>query len=128
MTDIAAAILDTIRKVVDHDGSFTALHIPVFEGNEKRYLAECVDSNFVSTIGEFVDRFEGMLAAFTGVKQAVLCVNGTAALHICLKMSGVERDDEVLMPALIFIATANAVSYCGAVPHFMDIEARTLVA
>jgi len=88
MTDIAAAILDTIRKVVDHDGSFTALHIPVFEGNEKRYLAECVDSNFVSSIGEFVDRFEGMLANFTGVKQAVLCVNGTAALHISLPISG----------------------------------------
>jgi hypothetical protein len=70
-------MLDTIRKVVGHDGSFTALHIPVFEGNEKHYLAECVDSNFVSSIGEFVDRFEGMLAAFTGVKRAVLCVNGT---------------------------------------------------
>jgi len=126
MTDIAADILNTIRKVIDHAGSFTALHIPVFEGNEKRYLAECVDSNFVSSIGEFVDRFEGMLAAFTGVKKAVLCVNGTAALHICLKMSGVERDDEVLMPALTFIATANAVSYCGAVPHFIDIEERTL--
>jgi perosamine synthetase len=88
MTDIAAAILDTIRKVVDHDGSFTALHIPVFEGNEKRYLAECVDSNFVSSIGEFVDRFEGMLANFTGVKKAVLCANGTAALHISLPISG----------------------------------------
>jgi len=126
MADSAAEILNTIRKVVHHNGSFTALHIPVFEGNEKRYLAECVDSNFVSSIGEFVDRFEGMLSAFTGVKRAVLCVNGTAALHICLKMSGVERDDEVLLPALTFIATSNAVSYCGAVPHFMDIEERTL--
>jgi len=85
-----------------------------------------VDSNCVSSIGEFVDRFEGMLAGFTGVKRAVLCVNGTAALHIFLKMSGVE--DEVLMPALTFIATANAVSYCGAVPHFIDIEERTLGA
>ena len=128
MADIATDILDTIKQVIACDASFTPLHIPIFEGNEKRYLAECVDSNFVSSIGEFVDRFEGMLAAFTGVKKAVLCVNGTAALHICLKMSGVERDDEVLMPALSFIATANAVSYCGAVPHFMDIDERTLGA
>jgi perosamine synthetase len=95
MAAIGTDILDKIKKVVGHDGSFTALHIPVFEGNEKRYLSECVDSNFVSSIGEFVDRFEGMLAEFMGVRKAVLCVNGTAALHICLKMSGVERNDEV---------------------------------
>jgi len=79
----------SIKKAVDHDSSFTAPHIPVFEGNEKRYLAECADSNFISSIGEFVDRFEGMLASFTGLKKAVLCVNGTAAMHICLKMLGV---------------------------------------
>jgi len=86
MAHIAADILDTIKKVIARDASFTALRIPVFDGNEKRYLAECVDSNFVSSIGEFVDRFEGMLAAFTGVRKAVFCVNGTAALHIRLKM------------------------------------------
>jgi dTDP-4-amino-4,6-dideoxygalactose transaminase len=86
MAGIAAAILDAIKPVVDREASFTALRNPIFEGNEKRYLAECVDSNFVSSIGEFVDRFEGMLAAFPGVKKAVLCVNGTAALHIGLKM------------------------------------------
>ncbi|MCX5847586.1 MAG: LegC family aminotransferase [Deltaproteobacteria bacterium] len=126
MADLATEVLNTIKKVINREASFTPLHIPIFEGNEKRYLAECVDSNFVSSIGEFVDRFEGMLAAFTGVKKAVLCVNGTAALHICLKMTGVEQDDEVLMPALSFVATANAVSYCGAVPHFIDIEERTL--
>jgi perosamine synthetase len=85
---MAADILDTIKKVIAPEAFFTTQHIPVFEGNEKRYLAECVDSNFVSSIGEFVDRFEGMLAAFTGVKQAVLCVNGTAALHISLPISG----------------------------------------
>ena len=87
-----------------------------------------MDSNFVSSIGEFVDRFEGMLPEFTGVRKAVLCVNGTAALHICLKMSGVDRNDEVIMPALTFIATANAVSYCGAAPHSMDIEEQKLGA
>ncbi len=126
MSDLAIDILHTIKKVIARDAAFTPLHIPIFKGNEKLYLAECVDSNFVSYIGEFVDRFEGLIAAFTGVKRAVLCVNGTAALHICLKMSGVERDDEVLVPALTFVATANAVSYCGAVPHFVDIEERTL--
>jgi perosamine synthetase len=88
MFSIAVEILNTIRNFVGHDSSFTPLHIPVFEGNEKRYLAECVDSNFVSSIGEFVDRFEGMLANFTGVKKAVLCANGTAALHISLPISG----------------------------------------
>jgi perosamine synthetase len=101
MTDITAEILNTIKKVIARDASFTALHIPVFEGNEKHCPAECVDSNFVSSIGEFVDRFEGMLAAFTGVSKAVLCVNSMAALHVCLKVSGVARDDEVLMPALV---------------------------
>jgi hypothetical protein len=78
----------SIKKIADHVGYFAALYIPFFDGNEKRYLAECVDSNVVSSIGEFVDRFEGMLAAFTGVKQAVLCVNGTAALYISLPISG----------------------------------------
>jgi len=126
MTDLATEILIGIRKIIIRDASFTPLHIPIFEGNEKRYLTECVDSNFVSSIGEFVDRFERMLADFTGVKKAVLCVNGTAALHVCLKMTGVERDDEVLIPALTFVATANAVSYCGAAPHFIDIEETTL--
>jgi hypothetical protein len=77
----------SIKRIVYHVGSFTTQHISVFEGNEKRYLAECVDSNFVSSIGEFVDRFEGMLAEFTGVRKAVLCVNGTAALHISLPIS-----------------------------------------
>lgn len=128
MADLSTNILNTIKKVIKRDTSFTPLHIPIFEGNEKQYLAECVDSNFVSSIGAFVDRFEGMLAAFTGVKKAVLCVNGTAALHICLKIVDVKYNDEVMVPALTFVATANAVSYCGAVPHFIDIEERTLGA
>lgn len=103
-----------------------ALHAPRFFGNEWLYLKECLDSTFVSSVGKFVDRFEVELAAYTGASYAVAVVNGTAALHIALKLAGVKADDEVLIPALTFVATANAVTYCGATPHFVDSEARTL--
>ena len=102
------------------------LHEPSFRGNEWQYLKECLDSTFVSSVGKFVDRFEIELAAFTGAKHVVAVVNGTAALHISLKLAGVKAGDEVLIPALTFIATANATTYCGATPHFVDSEARTL--
>lgn len=103
-----------------------ALHEPTFSGNEWLYLKECLDSTFVSSVGKFVDRFEDDLAGFTGAKHAVAVVNGTAALHIALKLIGVKTNDEVLIPALTFVATANAVAYCGATPHFVDSEVRTL--
>ncbi|MGE3549973.1 MAG: LegC family aminotransferase [Geobacter sp.] len=118
-------ITTALRSVVTAEGN-VALHEPTFGGNEWRYVKECLDSGWVSSVGEFVDRFEEMLAEFTGVKRAIAVVNGTAALHICMKLAGVEQGDEVLMPALTFIATANAVSYCGAVPHFIDSEEQTL--
>jgi perosamine synthetase len=102
------------------------LHEPSFSGNEWLYLRECLDSTFVSSVGEFVDRFELDLANFTGAKHAVAVVNGTAALHIALKLAGVQVGDEVLIPALTFVATANAVTYCGAKPHFVDSESCTL--
>jgi aminotransferase in exopolysaccharide biosynthesis len=102
------------------------LHEPTFAGNEWLYLKECLDSTFVSSVGAFVDRFEAELAAYTGAKHAVAVVNGTAALHVALKLAGVKTHDEVLVPALTFVATANAVAYCGAVPHFVDSEQRTL--
>ena len=103
-----------------------ALHEPRFLGNEWVYLKECLDSTFVSSVGKFVDRFEDELAAFTGAKRVVAVVNGTAALHVALRLAGVEAGDEVLMPALSFIATSNAVTYCGATPHFVDSEERSL--
>lgn len=103
-----------------------ALHEPRFRGNEWVYLKECLDSTYVSSVGKFVDRFETELAAFTGAKRAVAVVNGTAALHMALLLAGVGSDDEVLLPALTFIATANAVSYCQATPHFVDSEERSL--
>ena len=102
------------------------LHEPTFAGNEWLYVKECLDSTFVSSVGKFVDRFEHDLAAYTGAKHAVVVVNGTAALHISLLLAGVRLNDEVLVPALTFVATANAISYCGATPHFVDSEDTTL--
>jgi len=106
--------------------SFTALHEPSFIGNEWSYVKECLDTGWVSSVGKFVDRFELQLAEYTGVKRAVAVVNGTAALHLSLLLAGVRPGDEVLVPALTFVATANAVSYCGAVPHFVDSAMDTL--
>lgn len=117
-------IVHAIGSVVG-DGPL-ALHEPRFNGNEWAYLKECLDSTFVSSVGKFVDRFEADLASFTGAKRAVAVVNGTAALHVALRLAGVEAGDEVLLPALTFIATANAVSYCQATPHFVDSEERSL--
>ena len=96
------------------------LHEPQFEGNEWKYVKSCIDDGWVSSAGAFVDRFEADLARYTGVKHAVVCVNGTAALHIALKLVGVQPGDEVLTPALTFVATANAISYCEAAPVFVD--------
>lgn len=121
---LAEQVVAAIRTVVG--AGPVVLHEPCFSGNEWLYLKECLDSTFVSSVGKFVDRFEDDLAAYTGVKHAVAVVNGTAALHVCLKLVGVKQDDEVLMPTLTFIATANAVSYCGAVPHFVDSDEATL--
>jgi perosamine synthetase len=98
----------------------------LFQGNEWTYVKDCIDTGWVSSVGSYVDRFERDLAEFTGAKRAVAVVNGTAALQIALKLAGVESGDEVLTPALTFVATANAVAYCGAVPHFVDSEFRTL--
>ena len=102
------------------------LHAPLFIGNEKKYLEECIDTTFVSSVGKFVDRFEADMATYTGAKKAVVCVSGTNALHMALMLAGVERDDEVLTQALTFIATCNAISYIGAHPVFIDVDMETL--
>lgn len=107
-------------------GNFIPLSVPVFAGNEKKYLNECIDTTFVSSVGKFVDRFEEDIARFTGCKRAVVCVSGTNALHISLMLAGVERGDEVLTQALTFIATCNALSYIGAVPVFIDVDRDTM--
>ena len=102
------------------------LHTPTFNGNENSYLQECIESTFVSSVGQFVDRFEADLASYTGSKFVVAVVNGTSALHVALQLAGVGANEEVLIPALTFIATANAVTYCGAIPHFVDSESTSL--
>lgn len=114
-----------IRGLYGNQG-FIPLSVPVFIGNEKKYLDECIDSTFVSSVGKFVDRFEEMVAEYTGAKRAVVCVNGTNALHMALMMAGVERNDEVLTQALTFIATCNAISYIGAHPVFIDVDMDTM--
>lgn len=118
-------VISFIRKLYDTDG-FVPLSVPKFIGNEKKYLEECIDTTFVSSVGKFVDRFEEMVAEYTGAKKAVVCVSGTNALHMAMMLVGVERDDEVLTQALTFIATCNAISYIGAHPVFIDVDKDTM--
>ena len=119
-------ITDFIRSTFQEPTDFIPLHDPRFIGNEKKYMAECIDSNFVSSVGEFVGRFEKMCAEYTGAKYAVAAMNGTSALHIALLLAGVQRNDEVITQALTFIATANAISYTGAKPVFIDVDKETM--
>ena len=118
----------TIKFIKELYGNqeFTPLSVPKFIGNEKKYLDECIDTTFVSSVGKFVDRFENDMAAYTGAKNAVVCVSGTNALHMAMMLVGVERDDEVLTQALTFIATCNAISYISAHPVFLDVDKSTM--
>lgn len=113
-------------KEVFGNQEFIPLAVPVFAGNEKKYLEECIDTTFVSSVGKFVDRFEKDMAEYAGCKKAVVCVSGTNALHMSMLLVGVERDDEVLTQALTFIATCNAISYIGAHPVFIDVDKSTM--
>lgn len=117
-------IVDYIKELYGQD--FVPLSVPQFIGNEKKYLNECIDTTFVSSVGKFVDRFEEDMAAYTGAKRAVVCVSGTNALHMAMMMAGVKCDDEVLTQALTFIATCNAISYIGACPVFIDVDKQTM--
>lgn len=103
-----------------------ALHRPVFEGRDKQYLVECIESNFVSSVGPRVNEFENLVAAYTGARFGVATMNGTAALHTSMILAGVERGDEVISQALTFIATCNAITYVGATPVFVDVDDETL--
>ena len=112
-------------KIIFGD-EFVPLHRPVFEGNERQYLIDCIDSNFVSSVGAKVTEFEEKVAEFTGCKHAIATVNGTAALHVAIVLSGVKPGDEVISQALTFIATCNAISYAGAKPLFIDVDLDTM--
>jgi len=105
---------------------FIPLHEPRFFGNEKKYLNEAIDSTYVSSVGKYVTQFEEMIANFVGSKYAIATSNGTSALHIALKLVGVDADSEVITQPLTFIATANAISYCNAKPIFLDVDIDTL--
>lgn len=117
-----------IRFVRDYFGTndFIPLHAPVFPGREKEYVVDTIESTFVSSVGAYVDRFEQDMVVYTGAPKAVATVNGTAALHIALKLSGVEPGDLVITQPLTFVATCNAIAYCGAEPVFVDVDRGTL--
>jgi perosamine synthetase len=114
------AVLAAVQSVVGPADRSTPLHEPEFAGREWDYVKDCIETGWVSSAGVYVDRFERDLASLTGAKHAVAVVNGTAALHLALLLVGVRPGDEVVVPTLTFVATANAVAYCGAVPHFAD--------
>lgn len=124
--DFAQDLLRRVRGVIGAEDGFVPLHEPEFLGEEETLILDCIRSGWVSSVGEYVDRFEAEIAAVCGTAHGVAVVNGTAALEVALRVVGVMPGDEVLMPALTFIATANATHHLGAVPHFVDAEARTL--
>jgi len=118
-------IVDFIKKLYG-SSDFIALHEPRFAGREKEFLIECIDSTFVSSVGKYVDTFEREFAKKVGSKYAIATVNGTSALHISLILAGVKSGDEVITQPLTFIATCNAISYCGAKPLFVDVDLDTM--
>ncbi|MCF8296738.1 MAG: LegC family aminotransferase [Saprospiraceae bacterium] len=119
------SVISFIRNLYNTE-DFIPLHEPCFIGNEKKYLNECIDTTFVSSVGKFVDLFEKKISEYTGAKHAVVTVNGTEALHISLLLSNIGRNDEIITQPLTFIATANAISYMGAHPVFIDVDRETL--
>lgn len=119
------ALTQFIREQYRSD-DFIPLHAPVFAGHERDYVADTIESTFVSSVGAFVDRFERDMAAYTGSPRAVATVNGTAALHIALKLAGVQPGEVVITQPLTFVATCNAIAYCNAEPLFIDVDRRTL--
>jgi len=124
--------IETFKNTVDYikgkypNKDFIGLHEPVFFGKEREYVIDAIDSTFVSSIGEYVNKFESMMEKITGAKYAIAIVNGTNALHMGLILAGVEPGDEVLSQALTFIATANAISYVGAQSVFIDVDKDSL--
>lgn len=123
-TILTEQILNALHEAVGPPPA--ALHEPTFNGNEWAYVKECLDSTFVSSVGNYVGQFEQELVRLTKAKYAIAVVNGTAALHISLILASVKAGDEVLMPALTFVATANAIAYCNAIPHFVESDEGTL--
>ena len=118
-------VIEFIKSIYNKD-KFIPLHEPRFEGNEKKYLIECIDSTFVSSIGKFVDEFEEKIKKYTGAKYAIATSNGTSAIHVSLILADVDKDSEVITQSLTFVATCNAISYCNAKPIFIDVDRDTM--
>ncbi|RBA29126.1 LegC family aminotransferase [Flavobacterium tibetense] len=119
-------VISHIREIFNTSENFIPLHAPMFKGNEKAYLENCIDTTFVSSVGKYVDGFEQKLQTYTSIKKAVVCVNGTNSIHLCLEIVGVKPGDEVITQALTFIATANAICYAQAKPVFVDVDKDTM--
>jgi perosamine synthetase len=119
-------VVEVVQAAIGPAAELVLLHRPYLPPTAWHYIKECLDTGWVSSAGSYVTRFEEELANFTGARRAVAVVNGTAALHICLHLSGVRTGDEVLCPSLSFVATANAISHCGAIPHFIDANPQNL--
>lgn len=115
-----------IRDYYDQETGLIPLHSPIFKGNEKKYVLDAIDSTFVSSVGSYVDKLEVEICDYTGSDYAVAIVNGTSALHLSLLLAGVCEGDEVITQPLSFVATSNAISYCKAIPHFVDVDKETL--
>lgn len=126
MSGLDDRVLAAVERVLGRPEAPIPLHEPEFRGAEWTYLKDCLDTGWVSSVGSYVDRIERDLAALCGVGHAVAVVNGTAALHVCLRLAVVRAGDEVLVPSLTFVATVNAIAYQGATPHFVDSEDETL--
>lgn len=129
MKQMSDSKIDQIVQIIKDEfatDKFIPLHEPYFGGNEKKYLEECIDSTFVSSVGPFVDLFERRIAEITETKKGVAVVNGTAGLQVALRLVGVQANDEVLTQALTFIATANAINYNQAKPVFIDVDRDTM--
>lgn len=123
---LARKIEQIVRKASGIEHGPVILHEPFFNGNERQYVTDCIDTNWVSTVGKYVNLFEQLISQITGVKHAIATINGTAALFICLQLAGVQTGDEVLTQALTFVAAANSVAYCNATPHFVDVSPASL--
>jgi aminotransferase in exopolysaccharide biosynthesis len=125
-TETHSSVISLIREVFQSKEDFIPLHAPYFGGNEKQYLLDTIDSTFVSSVGEYVNRFEEMMAELTGARYAIAMTNGTTALHLSLVAAGVQYNDEVITQPLTFVATANAISHAGATPVFVDVDRDTM--
>jgi len=123
---LASTFVSALKQALGSPGIPVALHEPEFIGSEWNYIKECLDTGWVSSVGKYVDEFEQRLAEYTEAKHAIAVVNGTAAQHISLLLMGVRPGDEVIVPSLSFVATANAVAHSGAIPHFVDSSEDTL--